>query len=695
MAPDAARLGVLHETRLLDSPPERAFDRLTRLASGLIGAPTALVSLVDERRQFFKSAIGLGEPWASKRETPLSHSFCQYVVKDKAPLVVEDARKESKLATNGAVADLGAIAYAGMPLVVHDQAVGALCVIDSSPRKWSAEQLQVLSDLAESVVSEIELRLAFREVEEQRALVSVILENLGDGVVAVGNDRRLIVANQAARKMFTDGDGAPRLSDDDELARALRREVTDGLEFSIETPSHEAMRIEASARPVYDESGELIAAVGVYRDTTAKHTQNELYSTLARSIPSGAVMLFDRALRCIAIDGGLVRREGLDRGALVGRHLADLARVSPDAPAFADTLSACERTFEGEVVEVDLVSPARTLHLRTAPVRDVLGKISSGVLLAVDVTAERRMQNEVRNTAQLYRAIAQNLPDAAVVLIDRELRFVTAEGAVLERALDLPHPSALVGKTVREVTSPRNLERVLDNHRAVFRGETRCLEIARGDRFFDTTTVPLFDGDVVSHALMLLVDVSKRKAELLELEMARRMLETQAQELREASVTDSLTGLLNRRGFSLLAEKEIKAATRAKRELLLFFVDLNGMKTINDVLGHAVGDEALAETAKLLRSVFREADVIARLGGDEFVVLATDAVSSAAPAIASRIESAVNQRNASASAFELSLSVGVALFEPAAPCTLDQLLSQADARMYAEKQLRGRARRGA
>lgn len=587
MPSDAARLGVLHDTRLLDSPPERAFDRLTRLASGLIGAPTALVSLVDERRQFFKSAIGLGEPWASKRETPLSHSFCQYVARDKAPLVVEDARTDPLLAGNGATRDLGVVAYAGMPLVVHDQAVGALCVIDSSPRRWSPEQLQLLSDLAEAVVSEIELRLALREVEEQRALVS----------------------------------------------------------------------------------------------------------TLAGSIPRGVVLLFDRELRCAAIDGGLVRREGLDHRRLVGRHVAELARLTPDAPAFSETLAACERTLAGEVVEMDLVSPSRTLHLRTAPVRNAHGKISSGVLLALDVTVERRMQHEVRNTAQVYRAIAQNLPDAAVLLIDRDLRFVTVEGSVLERALHLPSAASLIGKTVPEVTSPANVERVLDNYRAVFGGETRKLEIARDDRFFDMTTMPLFDSEGrVSHAFVFLIDVTKRKAEIVELETARRALELQAHELREASVTDGLTGLLNRRGFSLLADKEMKAAVRAKRELLLFFVDLNGMKTINDTLGHAFGDEALAQTAKLLRGVFRSADVIARLGGDEFVVLATDALSSAAPAIGARIEEAVKLRSATPSAFELSLSVGVAVFDPAAPSTLDELLSQADAKMYAEKQRRRRGR---
>src|SRR5687767_12153776 len=89
---EAARLEALRQTGLLDSSPEPSFDRLTRLSSKFLNAPVALVSLVDAHRQFFKSSLGLPEPWASRRETPLSHSFCQHVVTSREPLVIEDAR---------------------------------------------------------------------------------------------------------------------------------------------------------------------------------------------------------------------------------------------------------------------------------------------------------------------------------------------------------------------------------------------------------------------------------------------------------------------------------------------------------------------------------------------------------------------------------------------------------------------------
>src|SRR5919202_2375924 len=89
---DPARLAALRQSALLDSPTEAAFDRLTRLATRMLHVPVALVSLVDQNRQFFKSCIGLPDPWASQRETPLSHSFCQHVVATGEPLIIPDAR---------------------------------------------------------------------------------------------------------------------------------------------------------------------------------------------------------------------------------------------------------------------------------------------------------------------------------------------------------------------------------------------------------------------------------------------------------------------------------------------------------------------------------------------------------------------------------------------------------------------------
>jgi transcriptional regulator with GAF, ATPase, and Fis domain len=152
------RLRELHRSLLLDSPPEESFDRLTRLTSTVLNVPIALVSLVDSDRQFFKSCLGLPQPWAAQRQTPLSHSFCQHVVQSRRPLVVSDAREDPLLRNNPAIRDLGIIAYAGAPLISpNGHVLGTLCAIDHQPRHWTTEQVEILSNLAGSVLSEIQL----------------------------------------------------------------------------------------------------------------------------------------------------------------------------------------------------------------------------------------------------------------------------------------------------------------------------------------------------------------------------------------------------------------------------------------------------------------------------------------------------------------------------------------------------------
>ncbi|MEV0156424.1 SpoIIE family protein phosphatase [Micromonospora sp. NPDC050686] len=165
---DPDRLRALSETGL-DNRPDEAFDRFARLVGALLDVPVALVSLVDADRQFFPGAVGLPEPWAEQRQTPLSHSFCQHVVDIRIPLVLPDARLSPRVRGNLAITDLSVVAYAGMPLTDLDgRVLGSLCAIDSKPRDWTADQLRTLSDLAAACSSELRLRIALESAEDAR-----------------------------------------------------------------------------------------------------------------------------------------------------------------------------------------------------------------------------------------------------------------------------------------------------------------------------------------------------------------------------------------------------------------------------------------------------------------------------------------------------------------------------------------------
>jgi two-component system cell cycle response regulator len=157
-------------------------------------------------------------------------------------------------------------------------------------------------------------------------------------------------------------------------------------------------------------------------------------------------------------------------------------------------------------------------------------------------------------------------------------------------------------------------------------------------------------------------------------------------ELQRLSMIDELTGLLNRRGFINSAERHVEIARRAQRSLLLFFADLDDLKLVNDRYGHLEGDQALRNTARLLTSTFRHSDVLARYGGDEFAILAIDA-DGGAIRMADRLKENLgtfNQNNHSP--YSLSISVGLARFEPHSGLTLEDLLDAADHELYQRKQ---------
>lgn len=156
-------------------------------------------------------------------------------------------------------------------------------------------------------------------------------------------------------------------------------------------------------------------------------------------------------------------------------------------------------------------------------------------------------------------------------------------------------------------------------------------------------------------------------------------------EVRRLSLTDELTGLHNRRSFFLLADQLMRAARRNDQSCLLFFIDLDGLKKINDAYGHEAGDLAITAAAQVLKAAFRDSDVVARIGGDEFVVLAADIEEPADGPIA-RIQALVDEFNGSDRCrYPIALSIGAVGCAPRELKPLGELLASADALMYANK----------
>lgn len=210
---DPERRAAVQRSALLDSPPDEAFDRATRLASRLLDAPVALMSIVDVDRQFFKSQVGLPEPWASERETPLDHSFCQHVVRSGTTLDVADSTRDPRVRGNLAIADLGVAAYLGVPLRDGDgRILGSFCVISHEPREWTPEERQVLADLAEQVRTELRLRKTLHDLSEdmrhRRDLLAMVAHDVRSpaGSIAMSADTlRRLDADDPRRDQIVDG----------------------------------------------------------------------------------------------------------------------------------------------------------------------------------------------------------------------------------------------------------------------------------------------------------------------------------------------------------------------------------------------------------------------------------------------------------------------------------------------------------
>jgi signal transduction histidine kinase len=219
---DPARLAALRATALLDTETEEVFDRLTRLAVRLIGVPAAFISLVDEQRDFFKSACGVPEPVATTRVVT-GPTFCHHAIRSPSPLVIDDTAGDPTYQSIPSVQTFGVAAYVGVPLMVGGQAVGSFCVIDNTPRAWTAAEVEVLTELAASAQREVELRLALRRAEHANELAAAASRAKDDFLALVSHELRSPLAGIASNaQMLTMGLCGPLT---DRQARALERIV--------------------------------------------------------------------------------------------------------------------------------------------------------------------------------------------------------------------------------------------------------------------------------------------------------------------------------------------------------------------------------------------------------------------------------------------------------------------------------------
>ncbi|MFG0294379.1 MAG: PAS domain S-box protein [Maioricimonas sp. JB045] len=293
----ADRLHALRECGFEDAASIDVFDRIARLATRLLQTPVALVSLVDDHRQFFVGATGLQEPWRSRRETPLTHSFCQHVVSAGQPLVVSDSQQHPRVCDNLAVSDLGVRSYLGVPIrTPGDVVIGSLCAIDVRPREWQQTELDALNELAMATSAEVAVRW---NLAEQRRVTAALraseaqfrncFEQSPIGVALVGLDGRWLRVNDALCRIV--GYGRDELlqldfqtithpddldSDLDQVQAVLRGEISDyQMEKRYLHKQGHAVWVRLSVSMVRSDDGQPLNFMSQIEDISARKQADE------------------------------------------------------------------------------------------------------------------------------------------------------------------------------------------------------------------------------------------------------------------------------------------------------------------------------------------------------------------------------------------------------------------------------------
>jgi diguanylate cyclase (GGDEF)-like protein/PAS domain S-box-containing protein len=375
---------------------------------------------------------------------------------------------------------------------------------------------------------------------------------------------------------------------------------------------------------------------------------------------ANAVFLVSRTLVIMRANQAAQTLLGYTNGTLVGTHVHDiffdracwtkLRLEQPDAEndGMVRDKELCLRNRVGE--QIPVLFSASVLCSQN-------GWLDGFVCAAYDISEHIHLRHALQASRRSFQAIVERSADGILILSDDgQVEYINPSAMILlgrDRAemIGMPFGFPVVSGDVTEVD-------ILQKNGEVGIAEMRTV----------TTYWNHHDALLVS-----LRDVTENV----------RLRE----QLQQMSMEDELTGLHNRRGFLLLAEQEWKTAVRNKTHFVLFFIDLDGMKQINDKLGHLFGDQALMETAAILRQVFRKSDILARQGGDEFLVLSAQAQKTDNTAdIIARLESEVARRNAQPHCmFQLSLSIGAVPVETTGDCAIENHIRQADTAMYAHK----------
>ncbi len=622
---EAGRLKLLHALEVLDTAAEPVFDRLTRLLATTLDMPIALISLIDSDRQWFKSRVGM-----DARQTPRDISFCTIAIEQEQTMVIPDALNDPRFSSNPLVLSNPHIRfYAGAPIrSIEGYALGTLCAIDNKARILTDEALQVLEDFAGLVSREFQMREA--------ALLS-----------------RSHITHSAAAFAASEA----RLKTAFALApTGIAAVAGNGRFLSINS---------AFCSIVGYDANELMTLT--FQDIThPEDLDSDL--NLLRQLTKGEIDRYQLEKRYRHKDGTFI---------WVDLHVSKLLSVNGDLEYYIATVQNIQRRKE---TEASLLALRHSLEQRVEERTAEL--LRANEMLSHTMVQRLLADRELRQREAELSAVLEHASDA-YVSID-ESGAVRAWNRMAETTFGWSRDEAL-GQSFEKLVIPTAMrETYLAGWREYLAtGDDRALrqrlEILALRR--DATVFPVevrispIEVDGQRFFSVFLHDITERKA------MAERR--------EKEALTDTLTGLPNRRSLLEYLPTAMARARRTGVPLAVLFLDLDGFKAVNDTFGHEVGDLLLQAVAERLKTSLRETDAVFRLAGDEFTAVVEGQFGGTRDAehLAQKLIHLINEPVLIGSAtVQVGVSIGIAVFMRDDPRTATQLLREADSRMYEAKQ---------
>ncbi len=618
----ADRLAALHSFAVTGTGPEKAFDDIARIAAHICGTPIALITFVDEHRQWFKAAIGI-----DLQVTSLDAAFCAQSILEADLFIVPDALQDPRFACNPFVQEEpGLRFYAGAAIRTDGGLpLGTVCVLDPEPRPQglTQEQSDTLVALAGSAMNLLKLRQAEQTIALERRSFAALTDTLPHMIWSARSDGH----DEYSSRHWYQFTGAPEGAstglgwiemlhpeDRDRIRTRWQHSAQTGEPYEVTCRlrhhSGEYRWILARALPSYDTQGRIERWFGTYTDIhdwkSAENAATERQEQYKALLEASAVVLW-----LAAPDGMLTHLDGtLEIGGLVGNayagqgwldfvHRDDLNRAKAAWLWAVSSGTPYQNEFRVRLADGEY----RWMLANAVALRNPDGTIREWVGSVADIHDRKQVEEKLRESEERLRlalhagrmfAWEQDLRTDYITRSQNAASLLGVGSGPLADFLDKVHPEdralrqhfAQAVKTQGTYTS--EFRYILPSGKMLWFGSRA--ELASPVRVVGVT-----------------FDITDRKAA--------------EEEIWRAANHDSLTGLPNRGLFHRCLERALSDARTNRTCVSLLLIDLDDFKDVNDTLGHDAGDALLQEAARRLAGLVRLSDTVARLGGDEFAVL--------------------------------------------------------------------------